>query len=213
MTIGVFRDWFDGVEDNIETFEAILEDNNIDKKEILEELDLFGNNILNILTEKGYINIIKYLYNDTILNYDDVHINVLISAEFNHLHLIKYYITNCNFPEYNFIFIIEKAAKHNSLNVIDYLMSKKNQTPISNNKFNIVMVTAVKAGNIEVIQYFIEKGFNLNNVKRSFLLTVIEESYSKRKIETIKFLLDAGIDRIEIKNHFSPEIKEILLTY
>ena len=63
--------------------------------------------------------------------------------------------------------------------------------------------------NYENIEKLISKGADVN-VKNNQLLYISAES---NKIELCKKLLDAGADRIEIKNNYSNKIKELLMTY
>ena len=109
--------------------------------------------------------------------------------------------------------IIMYGYASGDIEIIKYLY-KMNAEYTKNYNLNNFILFAIHSGNIESVKYIFKlyPNINLNNVCDDGTV-LIKRAIKLKNIEIIKFLIDNGADKPEIKNSYNDKIKEILLTY
>ena len=114
-------------------------------------------NYLNDASEKGYFDIVKYLFEQGI----DVKIDqaLVVASANGHLEIVKYlveYGANVNTQNDDSLLLATSLGK---LEVVEYLIDHGANVHANNDK---IIIDAVKSGNLKLIKYLVEHGANVH---------------------------------------------------
>ncbi|KAJ5078748.1 cyclin-dependent kinase inhibitor 2c-related [Anaeramoeba ignava] len=88
---------------------------------------------------------------------------------------------------------IQDSTNQNSLEVIQYLISKGININYKTNRHKTLLHYACKNNSLEVIKYLISKGININaKTKRNE--TILHYACKNNSLEVIEYLISKGID-------------------
>ena len=155
-----------------------------------EYIDNIKFDLINIASQNGYLNIIKY-FDEQNKEIKYKYIEILQNASENgHLEIIKYLKNKGVNIHYKNDYIFIKAIENNQLEVVKYLV--ENGVNINNNVYGEEpLITAIENGHLKIVKYLVENGANINNIYvEEHLITATENGHLK----IVKYLVENGAD-------------------
>ncbi|CAG9840981.1 unnamed protein product [Diabrotica balteata] len=131
---------------------------------------------LHLASEKGYIDVIRYLVEKKGANVNILNANwespMLVAANKGYFDVVKYFFdregTNINQNNIYGECLLHLACLSGSLDFVDYIIPAYNVTSQRNSFEDSSLHYAALSGNLDLVKYIIDKGVNANTENRGF---------------------------------------------
>lgn len=175
----------------------------IENKELKEQLFIYTHQSLSALPVDHHKN--DYVIKQRISTFGAK--NALLCVSALTMNLLKDYIRCMDNKTFKEIPIIGKLCSYTSVNceLIKECIKHKADTNLEYNGKTPIEYLVLKKENDDLIQIFINK-------KCLYNFEILQNACEKNHINLVKYCLDHNIEKCEIKNYYSNEIKELLLT-